>query len=129
MFKYLAIYFFIINTNLPTRIYSGIKNLPIPPWSRLDPLTFLGRIEQEYTLYNFDEVKKFMETAGVTTGYQYKPCLNPMDPLCPETAPNFFSKLVCITFFFVFQLPLRKEMYFSWQKNITLPGIFLKGKF
>lgn len=26
--------------------------------------------------------------AGITTGYQEKPCLNPQDPDCPMTAPN-----------------------------------------
>eukprot|EP00094_Tigriopus_californicus_P007961 TCALIF_07663-PA protein Name:"Similar to ptc Protein patched (Drosophila melanogaster)" AED:0.10 eAED:0.11 QI:0/0.58/0.61/0.92/0.41/0.76/13/146/1111 len=26
--------------------------------------------------------------AGITTGYQNKPCLNPFDPDCPETSPN-----------------------------------------
>ncbi|ROT62980.1 putative hedgehog receptor patched [Penaeus vannamei] len=30
--------------------------------------------------------------AGITTGYQEKPCLDPTDPECPETAPNKHSK-------------------------------------
>lgn len=30
----------------------------------------------------------FMKRAGITTGYQQKPCLNPANPACPATAPN-----------------------------------------
>jgi len=30
--------------------------------------------------------------AGITTAYQEKPCLNPMDEDCPSTAPNKLSK-------------------------------------
>ncbi len=30
--------------------------------------------------------------AGITSGYQEKPCLNPHDPDCPATAPNKGTK-------------------------------------
>ena len=32
--------------------------------------------------------------AGITSGYQEKPCLNPFDPDCPATAPNKESRQV-----------------------------------
>ncbi len=32
--------------------------------------------------------------AGINSGYQEKPCLNPLDPDCPPTAPNKDSKQV-----------------------------------
>jgi len=35
-----------------------------------------------------------MKRAGITNGYQSKPCLNPADPECPETAPNKQSQQV-----------------------------------
>lgn len=35
-----------------------------------------------------------MKRAGITNGYQSKPCLNPADPECPETAPNKKSQQV-----------------------------------
>ena len=41
-----------------------------------------------YTHFPFDTFKDFMKRAGINSGYQEKPCLNPFDPLCPETAPN-----------------------------------------
>lgn len=32
--------------------------------------------------------------AGISTAYQEKPCLDPYDPECPETAPNYETKQV-----------------------------------
>ena len=32
--------------------------------------------------------------AGIDSGYQEKPCLNPHDPNCPRSAPNKYSKQV-----------------------------------
>jgi len=34
--------------------------------------------------------------AGIDSGYVKKPCLDPYDPECPNTAPNFRSKKVII---------------------------------
>jgi patched 1 len=34
------------------------------------------------------KVEQYMKQAGISTGYIKKPCLNPMDQQCPETAPN-----------------------------------------
>lgn len=36
--------------------------------------------------------------AGIISGYQDKPCLDPEDPDCPETAPNKKSKKVSFIF-------------------------------
>jgi patched 1 len=33
-----------------------------------------------------------MKQAGITTGYIRKPCLNPFDPQCPQSAPNKKTK-------------------------------------
>ena len=32
--------------------------------------------------------------AGINSGYQEKPCLNPFDPDCPASSPNKYSKMV-----------------------------------
>lgn len=37
----------------------------------------------------------FMQ-AGITSGYQEKPCLNPKDRECPDTAPNKNSTRVSV---------------------------------
>lgn len=38
----------------------------------------------------------FFFQAGISSGYQEKPCLNPLDPECPDSAPNKNSKQVCV---------------------------------
>lgn len=40
--------------------------------------------------FNFDyhTLENYLRRAGITTGYQEKPCLDPKDPECPVTAPN-----------------------------------------
>ena len=37
---------------------------------------------------------------GISSGYVMKPCLDPYDPECPKTAPNYKTKKV-ISFSFV----------------------------
>ena len=34
------------------------------------------------------DLEGFMKRAGIGTGYVEKPCLNPLDPECPLSAPN-----------------------------------------
>ena len=38
--------------------------------------------------------ENFIFQAGIDSGYQEKPCLNPHDPNCPRSAPNKYSKQV-----------------------------------
>lgn len=44
--------------------------------------------------FPFKTLEDYMKRAGITNGYQSKPCLNPADPECPETAPNKKSQQV-----------------------------------
>lgn len=44
--------------------------------------------------FPFDTLEEYMKRAGISTGYTEKPCLDPKDPLCPETAPNKLSQQV-----------------------------------
>ncbi|KAF2349112.1 Sterol-sensing domain, partial [Trinorchestia longiramus] len=60
-------------------------------WSNLNPSKLVKKIEQvqdktkHFPLASFVE---FLKRAGITTGYQEKPCLDPSDPDCPASAPN-----------------------------------------
>lgn len=47
--------------------------------------------------FPFKTLEDYMKRAGITNGYQSKPCLNPADPECPETAPNKKSQQVRFT--------------------------------
>ena len=46
--------------------------------------------------FPFKTLEEYMKRAGITNGYQEKPCLDPTDPECPLTAPNKYSKIVCV---------------------------------
>ena len=46
-----------------------------------------------FTTFPFAVFRDFMKRAGINSGYQEKPCLNPRDPECPESAPNKASGL------------------------------------
>lgn len=48
----------------------------------------VGKTDQSAVL----KVEQYMKQAGISTGYIKKPCLNPFDPQCPESAPNKKSR-------------------------------------
>lgn len=45
-------------------------------------------------MFPFHTLEEYMKKSGITNGYQSKPCLDPMDPDCPDTAPNKKSRQV-----------------------------------
>jgi patched 1 protein len=47
-----------------------------------------------YKSFPFKTFRDFMKRAGINSGYQEKPCLNPSDPGCPGTAANKASRRV-----------------------------------
>lgn len=73
-------------------------------WSSLNPVKlFEDAIREMSKSFNEDKssksdqgmiakVEQYMKQAGITTGYIRKPCLNPFDPQCPQSAPNKKSK-------------------------------------
>lgn len=64
-------------------------------WTSLNP-QWLSQTMKNFGSYvssfPFHTLEDFMKRAGITTAYQEKPCLNPHDDQCPETAPNKKSK-------------------------------------
>ena len=61
-------------------------------WPTLNPTKLFERMRDIYTSFPFDVFRDFMKRAGINSGYQEKPCLDPHDPQCPETAPNKVSR-------------------------------------
>ncbi|XP_049539908.1 LOW QUALITY PROTEIN: protein patched [Anopheles darlingi] len=57
-------------------------------WTSLNPLTLLKDIKAQNYQFPFDTLEQYMKRAGISTGYTEKPCLNPKDKQCPDTAPN-----------------------------------------
>lgn len=74
-------------------------------WSSLNPMQLFEEAIREMSKSHSHEdkvaktdqgmiakVEQYMKQAGISTGYIKKPCLNPNDPHCPDTAPNKNSK-------------------------------------
>lgn len=69
------------------------NNKPVQ-WTNLNPSRMLDEMKKLQFNFPFKTLEDFMKRAGITNGYQSKPCLNPTDPECPETAPNKKSQQV-----------------------------------
>ncbi|XP_037090839.1 protein patched-like [Pollicipes pollicipes] len=58
-------------------------------WTSLDPEKLLSYMNNTFgSDFQFDALQKYMKRAGITSGYQRRPCLDPADPACPVTAAN-----------------------------------------
>ena len=57
-------------------------------WSSLNPLQLFERMKDIYTSFPFHVFRDYMKRAGINSGYQEKPCLDPTDPDCPLNSPN-----------------------------------------
>ncbi|XP_055314912.1 protein patched-like isoform X4 [Sitodiplosis mosellana] len=61
-------------------------------WTSLNPQKMLETLKNSNQQFPFDIVDQYLKRAGISTGFTEKPCLNPLDPLCPNTAPNKKSR-------------------------------------
>ncbi|XP_033636690.1 protein patched homolog 1-like isoform X1 [Asterias rubens] len=61
-------------------------------WTTLDPLALLDDFNHIFSIYgdfiSGDSLKDLFNRTGIGHAYQTKPCLNPLDPECPNSAPN-----------------------------------------
>lgn len=67
-----------------------VRNFPLE-WTKIQPSSLLSllpllQIEGE------DEIRELFLKAGITDGYQNRPCLDPTELDCPTSAPNSPSK-------------------------------------
>ncbi|XP_016840300.1 patched isoform X1 [Nasonia vitripennis] len=71
---------------------SHIWNEPLK-WTSLNPTLMLEEMKKRFAQYSFSYkiLEDYMKRAGITNGYLDKPCLDPRDPECPESAPNKHS--------------------------------------
>lgn len=60
-------------------------------WTSLNPQAMLSKFKTTHR-FPYDMIEQYLRRAGITSGYTEKPCLNPSDPLCPDSAPNKRSK-------------------------------------
>ncbi|XP_072560346.1 protein patched homolog 1 isoform X2 [Paramormyrops kingsleyae] len=70
------------------KLQGGSAYLPGMPdiqWMNLDPLKLMEELSQFTSLEGFREM---LEKAQVGHAYMNRPCLDPEDPDCPQSAPN-----------------------------------------
>ncbi|KAL8597752.1 hypothetical protein ACOMHN_001711 [Nucella lapillus] len=72
----------------------GINGIPDRlTWANLNPNHIVSAMLNNHRTADLGrQLQDIMNTSGVGTGYQEKPCLNPHDEQCPDTAPNKHSK-------------------------------------
>ncbi|KAI1883236.1 hypothetical protein AGOR_G00243140 [Albula goreensis] len=71
-----------------SKLQGGSAYLPGMPdiqWMNLDPLKLMEELSQFTSLEGFREM---LEKAQVGHAYMSRPCLDPNDPDCPQSAPN-----------------------------------------
>uniref|UniRef100_A0A803VDM8 Patched 2 n=1 Tax=Ficedula albicollis TaxID=59894 RepID=A0A803VDM8_FICAL len=77
-----------------SKLQGGSAYLPGRPdiqWSNLDPLQLMEELGQFTSLEGF---KELLDKAEVGQAYMERPCLDPLDPQCPPSAPNKQSQQV-----------------------------------
>ncbi|KAL0850981.1 hypothetical protein ABMA28_006876 [Loxostege sticticalis] len=57
-------------------------------WTQLNPQDVLEEVKTLKIQFPWRTMEAYMKRAGITYAYMKKPCLDPTDPQCPETAPN-----------------------------------------
>ncbi|XP_013176469.1 PREDICTED: protein patched [Papilio xuthus] len=57
-------------------------------WTHLNPLEVLEEVRKLKFQFPLSTMEAYMKRAGITSGYMKKPCLDPTDAHCPNTAPN-----------------------------------------
>lgn len=67
-------------------IFRGLKKKL--QWTHLNPQEVLEEVRNLRFQFPYGMVEAYMKRAGITSAYMKKPCLDPRDVHCPETAPN-----------------------------------------
>ena len=70
-------------------IYSGFLQLK---WTNLDPLGLVRKMKDQFP--DGESMEQALVDAGISSAYQEKPCIDPNDEDCPDTAPNKQSRQV-----------------------------------
>ncbi|XP_012276019.1 protein patched isoform X2 [Orussus abietinus] len=83
----------LLGPEYPVHMPGGQTNKPVQ-WTNLNPSGMLEEMKKMSFAFPFKTLEDYMKRAGITNGYQSKPCLDPTDPDCPETAPNKKSQQI-----------------------------------
>lgn len=65
-------------------------------WTNIDPVGLLQDLSKRYGNYSQTEIKNLINLfydSGINHGYLNRSCLDPLDPACPVSAPNYRGKV------------------------------------
>lgn len=65
-------------------------------WTDLDPIGVLRELQNHFGDHPRPEISALMEAfqlAGIGHGYLNRSCLDPTDPACPVSAPNYHGQV------------------------------------
>lgn len=65
-------------------------------WSNLDPQEIVKALNQNFDL---GTMANFFSRTGIGRGYLDRPCIDPLDPTCPKTSPNYYNACPAIQLF------------------------------
>uniref|UniRef100_A0A915DJ56 SSD domain-containing protein n=1 Tax=Ditylenchus dipsaci TaxID=166011 RepID=A0A915DJ56_9BILA len=66
----------------------AMPNLPKKAtWSNINPEDI---VKELYANFDLGTVMNFFLRTGIDNGYMDRPCLDPLDPDCPSTSPNYY---------------------------------------
>ncbi|XGW07497.1 hypothetical protein V3C99_010569 [Haemonchus contortus] len=62
-------------------------------WKNLNPTAVMSEVG---ALFDLGPIGNFFERAGIGAAYLDRPCIDPLDPECPKTAPNYFDRCAAL---------------------------------
>uniref|UniRef100_A0AC34QZV9 Uncharacterized protein n=1 Tax=Panagrolaimus sp. JU765 TaxID=591449 RepID=A0AC34QZV9_9BILA len=72
-------------------------------WKNLNPTAVVNEVS---TLLDLGTIQNFFSRAGIGAAYLDRPCIDPLDPECPKTVPNYFDRCAAL------------EKFDSWNNNL-----------
>ncbi|CAL8094673.1 unnamed protein product [Calicophoron daubneyi] len=96
-------------------------------WTNIDPIGLLKDLQNRYGNYSRVELNtliKLFHAAGINHGYLNRSCLDPTDPACPPSAPNYRGKAPDVASILNGGCPSFAANMLYWPEEIIIGGRF-----
>ncbi|CAH8635415.1 unnamed protein product [Schistosoma intercalatum] len=94
-------------------------------WTNIDPVGLLQDLSKRYGNYSQTEIKNLINLfydSGINHGYLNRSCLDPLDPACPVSAPNYRGKAPYISKILSGGCPGFASKMLHWPEEIIVGG-------
>lgn len=98
-------------------------------WANMNPVKIVENLVSNDRMHEYGrQLGDIMNSSGIGTAYQEKPCLDPYDVECPDTAPNKQSKQIPdLGAIFTNGCSGLSNKYMSWPEDLLFGGV-MKNK-